>query len=444
MAIIAGSGSVIDLTGPRTGHLITVDSGVTLTLINVTLKGLNKDIDNNPGDTVNNDRSLIKVNDGGKLILGYGAVIMDNNNANISEDNEKYGGGVRVFGGQLLMESGSEISGNKTARRGGGGVFVGVNAEESKASSFTMEGGTISHNIASGDGSHGGGVYIDGTSTFIMESGTISYNEAASSGGGVGMGNSFTMKGGTISYNVSKGQGGGDVSMWNPGYGLFTMEGGTISNNTATAGTGNGGGVYVEGANFDMDASAIIKSNMAKQGGGVYVSGAEEPYFNMKDGTISDNTAIVSGGGVYGHGNSIFTMKGGTISGNKAEGTTASNGGGGGYGDGSSNFTMEGGIIRLNTALNGGGVYMASGIFHKTVPSGAPGGIIYGTGDSLANTATDTTGTNSSAIRLGNTDDANHRRSGTHNEYLELEWPVSSGANEGSDIKKTEHSPSTP
>jgi len=77
----------------------------------------------------------------------------------------------------------------------------------------------------------------------------------------------------------------------------------------------------------------------------------------MNKGTISGNTATSgSGGGVsiyYGGG---FTMNGGAISGNTANGTSSTNGGGGVFNYGT--FNMYGGEISGNRAAgNGGGVY---------------------------------------------------------------------------------------
>jgi hypothetical protein len=60
----------------------------------------------------------------------------------------------------------------------------------------------------------------------------------------------------------------------------------------------------------------------------------------MEGGTISENTAINSGGGVYVNRNGTFTMEGGTISGN-----TGNYVGGGVYNYSGGTFTKTGGII---------------------------------------------------------------------------------------------------
>jgi hypothetical protein len=88
--VIDGGGRVIDLTGSATGSpLITVDSGVTLTLKNITFKGID-----------NNTAPLIKVMTGGALVLDTGAVLTENKNP------DSNGGGVSVEGGTLTMKAG--------------------------------------------------------------------------------------------------------------------------------------------------------------------------------------------------------------------------------------------------------------------------------------------------------------------------------------------------
>jgi hypothetical protein len=144
---INGGGRVVALTGSNKGFLITVKSGVTLTLKNITFKGL-----------ANNTAALIKV-DGGKLILEDGAVITGNTNTKASDGNQG-GGGVYVNTGNLIM-SGGTISGNKA--KYGGGVYL-------RLDTFTMSGGTISGNTAT---STGGGVFSSGSGTFSKTGGII-------------------------------------------------------------------------------------------------------------------------------------------------------------------------------------------------------------------------------------------------------------------------------
>ena len=123
-----------------------------------------------------------------------------------------------------------------------------------------------------------------------------------------------------------------------------------------------GGGVYVYGGIFTMYGGSITGNKAGSDnGGGVHVrmSGSR---FNMVGGSITDNTAS-KGGGVYVESVGQFTMSGGSISKNGATNTGQNCNGGGVYVSGlesdMSNFNMKGGSITGNTAkTNGGGVYL--------------------------------------------------------------------------------------
>jgi hypothetical protein len=92
--VINGCGGEIDLIGtPNNAPLITVRSGVTLTLRNITLKGLDKTNDQ-AGDDADNTAPVILVKSGGTLIVENGAGIKDNTNTNGKNKVECESGGV--------------------------------------------------------------------------------------------------------------------------------------------------------------------------------------------------------------------------------------------------------------------------------------------------------------------------------------------------------------
>ena len=134
--------------------------------------------------------------------------------------------------------------------------------------------------------------------------------------------------------------------------GALTMNDGSAVQNCYSS---NGGGIYSAGM-FTMNGGTI-SGNSAEQlgggnGGGIYSAGT----FTMNGGTISGNTSIWKGGGVYSTGSGAsFSMNDGSISGNSAAGL-----GGGVHNDGAS-FTMYGGAISGNTAVNGGGGVNSTG-----------------------------------------------------------------------------------
>jgi hypothetical protein len=313
-----GSGRTIDLIGPASGApIITVGQGVTLTLENITLKGLvSKDNGNDVysvhisggTDTTNNNAPVITVVDGGTLVLNAGVVITENEAQNIV-------GGVRIEkGGALVMNAGALISSNS--------------------------------------GGEAGGVYIDGDSTFTMNGGTIQKNRATD-GGGVGLKGEFDMVNGTIEENWAEHFGGGVVVYSGGNFIMGKDDGvGYITNNEVIQ---KGGGVALQAseARFIMH-NGIISGNVTFDidseefgGGGVYTYGQ----FTMENGSIQDNEAALNGGGVLVHSTGNFLMEGGTITQN--------------------NFSI------LSPYGKGGGVFLVyaagkTGSFQKT------GGTIYG------------------------------------------------------------------
>ena len=144
--------------------------------------------------------------------------------------------------------------------------------------------------------------------------------------------------------------------------GELVLLSGAISGNTHT--NGNGGGVNVGGgATFTMSGGEI-SGNSAEgvewtHGGGVFVGGGGT--LTMTGGAISGNTAVgtsTNGGGSAGgvFVGGTFTMKGGAISGNNAYNPNLRDrSGGGGVNVQGGTFSMEDGEISGNTVGGGGG-----------------------------------------------------------------------------------------
>ncbi|MDR0683720.1 MAG: hypothetical protein LBF83_01120, partial [Spirochaetaceae bacterium] len=194
---IDGGGRVVDLTGSATGSpLITVGDGVTLTLKNITLKGLS----NTDNDSNDNNAPLVKVVAGGALVLETGAVIEKND---VKTNSSIHGLGVHITGtgATFTMYDGSEVRNN-----------IG----------YIWNGGAA-----------GGGVYVDNGGTFNMEGGSVTGNTArrgavAASGTGI-----VNLRGGSISGNTGKYGGGVSAGInGNYGGGIVNMYGGSVSGNT--------------------------------------------------------------------------------------------------------------------------------------------------------------------------------------------------------------------
>ncbi len=287
----------------------------------------------------------------GTVILGSGAVVSSNGKAgrigNITYDVVQYGGGVAISDdGTLTVSAGAQIINNQA--KWGGGVTIGecgkdnpkdrgTRSADNQGLKFTMTGGIISGNIAE----EGGGVRVDWCyipGLFEMSGGEIS-------------GNTATVGGGVYVDTNS----------------VATMSGGEISKNTATTGTGvdvdcNGGGVYVcKGSTFTMSGDAAISENTAvMRGGGVCNKGT----FTMTGGKIQKNQSTNTGNKGTADGAGIFTS--GTFEMNGPsliDANYSERGYGGGVyvlyaASGSCTCTITGGTISNNSSLCGGGIYV--------------------------------------------------------------------------------------
>jgi len=315
------------------------------------------------------------------------------------------GGGVSVSGsGSVFTMHYVLITGNTTVGRyAAGGVSAGSGAV------FVMYNGNIVWNLIVPDsdeedelfvgaiGSSAGGVSVQGgNSKFYMFDGTISHN-TGHFGGGVIIGRDFNtfagfadnianipflprmfMYGGIIEGN--RGAFGGGVNVEHGV--LYLREGaaedgtptyGIIRNNTATGRSGGG---------LPTAAPAAVRG-----GGGVFLQNSG--IFHMYAGLICGNRSYNNGGGVMLiHTNNWFFMRGGTIRSNFAHriqnlnlwnNATADDGHpsrGGGVYVMAGHFTMtddpaaphiaRARIIENNHAMEGGGVFLGTG-----VPAGA-------------------------------------------------------------------------
>ena len=147
---------------------------------------------------------------------------------------------------------------------------------------------------------------------------------------------------------------------------VITVEGTLFINDSSTSGAGEitggnaeyGGGIYIgEYGKVEMNGGKISNNQASQYGGGVYLE-MRNASFTLKNGEISENTAV-KGAGVYLGRYVSFTMEGGSVSNN-----TSSHSGGGVFASVSSKFNMSGGEISLNESTNnGGGVCVEGGYF---------------------------------------------------------------------------------
>ena len=227
----------------------------------------------------------------------------------------------------------------------------------------------------------GGAIYATNTATVNLIGGEITGNYARY-GGGVGVTNSTTvnLSGTTIDKNHSykkigdatlgTGDSAGGAGIYAQHSSVLDITGGVVKENSADSGVG--GGIYLAGSAKGTMSAGEVKANQATtertgfvsmeaRGGGIYISNSA---FTLSGGSVEGNEIVVktesgtntsvAGGGVVASGGS-FTMTGGSISGNSCP-----NYGGGLYVTTPTVATLTGGKITENTAVSGGGVYVAS------------------------------------------------------------------------------------
>jgi protein involved in polysaccharide export with SLBB domain len=201
------------------GSLFSVDTGITLKLQDIVLKGHST-----------NNKALVTVGQG-TLILNSGTKITMNTNIG-----SEGGGGVCVNGGNLEINDDAEISVNTHKRYPafGGGIYVG------NRGSVFIKGGTITENTADADATGnrgGGGIYITGNSAVNMSGGVISKNKASEYWGGYG-GGVFIDSGSSFIKRATQGGSSGII------YGYSGDNANITWSNRDNIAAGNGSAIY--------------------------------------------------------------------------------------------------------------------------------------------------------------------------------------------------------
>jgi len=285
--------------------------------------------------------------------------------------------GTNAFGAGVAVEVGSSISirrgriaDNENTSSIGGGlrVFGGT---------LTLDSVTVTNNRAlSATSGLGGGIMADGESRLIVSNSTISDNVAAVSGGGFNV--RAPAEAGIVNTIIrgNRAPGGAGLEGNSPAYVLSEV---IIENNIASQ---RGGAALLFGGKFTQTGGAMRNNYAGRSGGGAMnlITDSEIALTNV---AITDNRADTTGNGgaIAASGNSLLTITGGSMSGNRAavvggalalssgRPSTLSNvaitnnetaqGGGAVFLGGSGNLTITGGSISQNRATTGG----AGGIF---------------------------------------------------------------------------------
>ena len=255
---------------------------------------------------------------GGVQLLQNATLIM-NDGATIRNNTSGTGGGVTAAAGTTVEMNGTAAVSYNHAGTGavqaGGGVHINSGTT---GGTFTMNGGTISHNTVGPRGSTtgtggGGGLFVQGNTNVTLNDGaTISHNELWSTndhGAGVRIHNGNAGHCVNVDMNTVGSRPNGLAGRY-----PFTMNpGAVISDNvigwegmTATNVSSGGAGVAITGTPaFIMNGGDIVRNTILRGGGGgggVLFSGtsAHVQHFTMNDGNISYNRVL--GGGATGTG----------------------------------------------------------------------------------------------------------------------------------------------
>lgn len=286
------------------------------------------------------------------------------------------GGGIYVGNYAVFNMYSGSISNNCVGDRGkGSGVYVESNA------TFNMYGGEITENHPTDDSDgYDGAVYLNEDAKFNMRGGKISNNKAGN-GGGVYINNAeFHMYNGTISENLSRENVSAAAVFVKGDKSKFTMDDGLIDKNIAHYNSNNGAAIKLEtGAEFVLNGGTISNTT----GNGVIVAGdsfsRKKSNFVMNNGRITGNTTTGSASVTHESGAGVLVQGDSTftMNGGEISGNQASASGGGVYVyAGSSTFTMNNGRITGNTAGEyGGGVGVSN---NSTTTFNMKGGEITG------------------------------------------------------------------
>jgi predicted outer membrane repeat protein len=249
-----------------------------------------------------------------------------------------YGGGIDAPGFNLLVISGSTITGNQTTAHQANAIYQG-----------------------------GGGVFIDGEGASPalpakISNTKIAGNRSAYDGCGVNAvkGVALTISGSTISGNAGSALGGGLCAFGSGANAVsLAVTTSTVSGNTANS----GGGIYAgdqdsagAGGTLSISRSTITGNTAFRGGGGLYIDGSSSA--TIKDIAVTGNSAHYYGGGMNIAFLGSFTVSGGSFTGNSAGnniGPSAPLDDGGGIFLNNASGSIKGVAISGNVAFEAGG-----------------------------------------------------------------------------------------
>ena len=333
--------------------------------------------------------SAVRATDQAKIVMESGSVIEDTLTGYTRTKGSVAGsvgpaGAIWLQGGTLVMEEGSKIrnmDGRGVYADGGkveiGGAISSIAAN--KSAMWQANSGIVIHLRNNAEGtltstaliekiSNGSMIYCaGGAKSFKMENGSKITDCPKLNGNVIFAQNCTVVIDGEISNVYATGN---HILQTDGGTAVTIGENGRILNNHAYYGA-----VYINGTNEHLDIYGKINGNIcANRGGGVVLSnnGGNHNATMYEGAEICNNKAEQTGGGAM-ISKGVFTMHGGTISGN-ISGTNSAKGeadriGGGVFVRRGGQFIMNGGAIENNaTTAFGGGVCFDASDYGGTVP----------------------------------------------------------------------------
>ena len=333
--------------------------------------------------------SAVCATDQAKIVMESGSVIEDTltgytRTKGSGADSVGPAGAIWLQGGTLVMEEGSKIrnmDGRGVYADGGkveiGGAISSIAAN--KSAMWQANNGIVIHLRNNAEGtltstaliekiSSGSIIYCAGDAkSFKMENGSKITDCPKLNGNVIYAKNCTVVIDGEISNVYATGN---HILQTDGGTAVIIGENGRILNNHAYYGA-----VYINGTDEHLDIYGKINGNIcANRGGGVVLSnnGGNHNATMYEGAEICNNKAEQTGGGAM-ISKGVFTMNGGTISGN-ISGTNSAKGeadriGGGVFVRRGGQFIMNGGAIENNaTTAFGGGVCFDASDYGGTVP----------------------------------------------------------------------------
>lgn len=262
---------------------------------------------------------------------------------------------------------------HSNSAKNGGGIYVGINSENSTAT-MTINSSYTESTIYGNTATENGGAIGLNNGTVTVTSGNFS-NNTAENGGAIYLGTGDMKMNNIFIHENTATKSGGGVYLANGTLTIEDADNNKIINNTATS---TGGGIQVQDGDLKME-KCLVQENKANYGGGVCVNNSNAITINLLNPAINfeRNTATTAGGGMAVLGDITLNFSG------SFQHNTAGNGGGIFVAQGAK-LNYQGGMIRYNhatgtsTGINTGYEGTANGIH------GFGGGVFVGSNSTLA------------------------------------------------------------